>query len=117
LAPAAAVAALAIGLGVGTQVGNATPQEAPQATVITATTTVEVTPESCLTALKNANEVMAVARQGFGITARGMRAAGNLDLSGMQRMIDDLDALTPVMTAARFAFDSAAEECRREATR
>jgi hypothetical protein len=32
-------------------------------------------------------------------------------------MIDDLDALTPVMTAARFSFDSAAEECRREATR
>jgi hypothetical protein len=82
--------------------------------VVTKTETkeVEVTPQSCLTALDLAEQGFDYASEAMGYMSAAMTAAGNIDLAGVQQASADLKTVTPKMEALAPKANAAKAECR-----
>jgi hypothetical protein len=70
------------------------------------------TPAVCLTALDDAERVVALAHDAMGVEADAMGAAGRLDADGIDEQTAKLAAMTPQVQDAVNAYNTAAAACR-----
>ena len=108
------VATLVLGLGLGTM-NRPDPVQVPGPERIVEKPIekrVEVTPQSCLTALNLSDEAFGYAAEAMGFMSDAMTAAGNLDLAAIKKANEGLNQTTPKMTKLKDPLQSAKAECR-----
>lgn len=76
------------------------------------TVEVEVASQMCLTALDNADSVIAVAGEGFTISSEAFYAASEFDVEGVEAAATKLDAIVPDLEAAMSLYGKSSSACR-----
>ena len=115
---------LLMGIGIGSS-GKGQPAEAtpaPAATVTaspspapTVTKSVEVTPKSCLEAIDLSEQGFSLSAEAMGYMGDALKAAGNIDVAGLQKANVDLETINPKLTALTAPMKKAVAECREGA--
>lgn len=71
------------------------------------------TPQSCITALDDADKVIDLSIQALGYAADAMGAVSYLDVAEVEHATDGITRLTPQMESAVASYASSGAECRR----
>ena len=95
---ATGLTALAVGVGIGAT-GGASETSGPALT-------------ACTQALDSADTVMALSAQALYAMSEGVDAGSRFDAAGIQATTEKLKVLTPKISDARQAYDTAAGQCR-----
>lgn len=69
-------------------------------------------PSVCGDALDKADALIALAGDGFGYSGEAMQGAAEFDLDRMERASEQLDLLSPQISAGVDAYNAASRDCR-----
>ena len=111
---------LLAGFGIGSAGGADAGSDIREVPVPGPTVTVTATPvaaeattsAACLNALDAADETIEFAAKGFGLSSEGFMAAADFDVDTLERVTNDLKAMTPGYEQALTNYVAAREECR-----
>lgn len=116
------VVTLLAGVGIGTSAAGGVPEPRVETKIETREVPVEVekevevevpvTPDVCLTALDNADDLNAVNADAFSVVADMFDAASSFDVAGINSGSAKLDKLQPEVSAAAAAYREEAAACR-----
>ena len=114
-------ATLLVGIGIGSAAAGSTEAKVvtrevkSEPIVKTKTVTETVVPDSCLTALDRADDLIDLATEGFGYSADAMGAAAIFDADGIDEATEKMGDLTPRIQAIGEKYVASRVSCQMEA--